>query len=93
MEAVQNNSNITSELSFAEVAQTFFKKNTPESVTILCWKFFQCWITRDCKIITELSDQEIALFFDQLIDLVAAAHILHQANRASENRQEGSNSV
>lgn len=90
MEAVLINQNFTSGLSFEEVAETFFKENTPQSVTVLCWKFFQCWVTRDCKIISDLSDEEIALFFDQLIDLVAAAHILHQANRALENEQEGS---
>ena len=38
---------------------------------------------------SELSDEEVALFFDQLMDLVAAAYILHQANRASPNQQEG----
>lgn len=90
MEAVHINFNITSELSFKDVAKTFFQDNTPDSVKVLCWKFFQCWITRDCKGISDLSDEEIALFFDQLIDLVAAAHILHQANGAFENGQEGS---
>ncbi|MDB5024948.1 MAG: hypothetical protein JWP78_2703 [Mucilaginibacter sp.] len=69
----------------------FFKVNTPESVKVLFWKIFQCWVTRDCKIKADLSDEEIALFFDQLIDLVAAAHIAHQANRASGSKsKEGS---
>jgi len=90
MEAVHINFNITSELSFNNVAKTFFEDNTPDSVRVLFWKLFQCWVTRDCNIKSDLADEEIALFFDQLIDLVAAAHILHQANRASENEQEGS---
>jgi hypothetical protein len=91
MEAVHINLTITSELSFKDVAKTFFKDNTPDSVKVLCWKFFQCWVSRDCKIISDLSDEEIALFFDQLIDLVAAAHILHQANRADVEPKEESN--
>lgn len=83
MEAVYNNFNLSSESSLKEAMSTFFKDNTPESVKVLFWKMFQCWVTRDCNIKVDLSDKEIALFFDQLIDLVAAAHILHQANRAS----------
>lgn len=66
----------------------FFKRNTPESVRVLFWKMFQCWVTKDCNLKAEISDEEVALFFDQLIDLVAAAYSLRQANRALP-RQEG----
>ncbi|MDB5143398.1 MAG: hypothetical protein JWQ66_2111 [Mucilaginibacter sp.] len=90
MEAVSNNYNITSALPLEKVMSTFFKDNTPDSVKVLFWKMFQCWVTRDCNIKSDLTDEEIALFFDQLIDLVAAAHILHQANRALDAGQEGS---
>jgi hypothetical protein len=90
MEAVTNNFNITSVLLLNEVMSTFFKDNTPEKAKVLFWKMFQCWVTRDCNIISDLTDKEIALFFDQLIDLVAAAHILHQANGASLSKQGGS---
>lgn len=69
--------------------KTFFGEHTPESAQVLFWKFFQCWVTRDCNIKADLSDEEVALFFDQLMDLVAAAYILHQANGALENKQEG----
>lgn len=89
MEAVHINFNVTSELPLKDVAKTFFKDNTPDSVKVLFWKMFQCWVTRDCNIKSDLTDEEIALFFDQLIDLVAAAHIEHEANRVSENRQQG----
>ncbi len=90
MEAVSNNFNITSALTLNEAMSSFFKDNTPESVKVLFWKMLQCWVTRDCNIKSDLSDKEVALFFDQLIDLVAAAHILHEANRALESGQEGS---
>lgn len=89
MEAADINKGITSDLSFEEAAETFFKDHSTQSVQVLVWKFFQCWVTRDCKIISDLSDEEIALFLDQLIDLVAAAQILHEANRVSENQREG----
>lgn len=89
METAYKNKEFTSDLSFDEVAKTFFNKNSLESVQVLFWKFFQCWATRDCKLTSDLSDKEVALFFDQLIDLVAAAQIVHEANRVSENAQEG----
>lgn len=68
---------------------TFFVENTPESVKYFFWRMFQCWAVKDCKIKAEISDEEVALFFDQLMDLVAAAYIVHQANRVSPNQQEG----
>jgi hypothetical protein len=83
MEAVIIKHNFTAGKTLKEIITTFFKDNTPESTQVLFWKFFQCWVSRDCKIKADLTDEEVALFFDQLIDLVAAAHIVHQANRAS----------
>lgn len=68
---------------------SLFARNTPESVEVTFLKMFQCWTTKDCNIKAEISDEEVALFFDQLIDLVAAAYILHQANRVPETGQEG----
>jgi len=88
MEATITKYNFTAVLPLKEVMANFFKANTPESVKVLFWKFFQCWVTKDCNIKAELSDEEVALFLDQLIDLVAAAYIVHQANGAL-NPQEG----
>ena len=68
---------------------TFFKAHTPDQAKVLFWKVFQCWSVQECKFKVDVSDEEIALFFDQLIDLVAAAHIEHEANRVSKNRQQG----
>jgi hypothetical protein len=75
--------------SFKEVVAAFFKNHTPDSAKVFFWQLFQCWAKKDCKEITDLSDEEVALFFDQLIDLVAAAYIEHQANRVSENGRQG----
>ena len=89
MEAVIKYNNFKAGLSFKKVMTTFFSENSPESVKILFWKFLQCWALKDCKIKAEISDEEVALFFDQLIDLVAAAYILHEANKAPKTEQEG----
>lgn len=68
-----------------------FKTHTPDSAKVLFWKLFQCWSVKECKESSDVSDEEIALFFDQLIDLVAAAHILHQANRVANQPEEETN--
>jgi hypothetical protein len=90
MEAVILNKNLSSVLPFDQVVKAFFNDNTPNSAKTFFWKMFQCWVIKDCNIKAEISDEEVALFFDQLIDLVAAAYIVHQANRVSETKQEGS---
>jgi hypothetical protein len=89
MEAVLTNNNSIAELSLKKMMDAFFKANTQDSVREFFWKVFQCWVTRDCNIKAEISDEEVALFFDQLTDLVAAAYIVHQANRVSQTGQEG----
>jgi hypothetical protein len=78
MEAAYTNKNFTSVLSLKEVMVTFFKENTPDTVQSLFWKVFQCWVIKDCKIKAEISDEELALFFDQLNEVIAAAYIVHQ---------------
>jgi hypothetical protein len=85
MEATLNNNSFSSEPSLKEVMASFFKERTPDSAKFLFWKVFQCWALQDCTIKAEVSDEEVALFFDQLTDLVAAAYIEHQADRASDN--------
>jgi len=91
MEAVLVNKNFPSVLPLDEVLKTFFNGNTPDSAKSFFWKMFQCWVIKDCNIKAEISDEEVALFFDQLIDLVAAAYIVHQANGASNKPQGGDN--
>ena len=89
MEAVIIQPNFTSSLTFKQVMEKFFKAHTPEETKVLFWKFFQCWVTRDCNIKADLSDEEIAKFFDHLIDLITATHQLHEANAAIPGLQEG----
>jgi hypothetical protein len=81
--------NFTASLSLKEVMSKFFNDHTPESTKVLFWKFFQCWVTRDCNFKADLSDEEVALFFDQVMELVAAAYILHQADGALSNEHGG----
>lgn len=68
-----------------KVIESFFQGYTPDSAKLMFWKLFQCWTLKDCNIKAEVSDEEVARFFDQLTDLVAAAYIIHQANGASPN--------
>ena len=89
MEAVFKNKSLTTSPSLTEAIAAFFRENTPDSAKVFFWKMFQCWALKDCKIKAEITDEEVALFFDQLSDLVAAAYILHQANGAAVNEQKG----
>lgn len=89
MNAVSIQKNFSAGRSLKEVIAEFFTIYTPDSAHVLFWKLFQCWAKKECKDLSDLSDKEVALFFDQLIDLVAAAHIEHEANRVSETRQQG----
>jgi hypothetical protein len=83
------NKNPPSVLPFEKVMESFFKGYSPDMARNFFWKMFQCWTIKDCKIKAEISDEEVALFFDQLIDLVAAAYILHQANGAPKLEKGG----
>jgi hypothetical protein len=88
MEAGTTN-NLSSRRSLKEVITAFFNANTPDSSQVLTWKIFQCWTTRDCNFKSDVTNEEIAAFLDQLNLLVAAAYIEHQANAVSENPQQG----
>jgi hypothetical protein len=85
MEAVYLNNNFKSGLSFKKAVKDFFKDNDPDTVRIMIWRIFQCWIKRDCDVITDVSHREMAQFFDQLIDLIGAAYIVHEMDKISDN--------
>ncbi|WP_158829022.1 hypothetical protein [Mucilaginibacter lacusdianchii] len=86
MEAVYIKNNSGSP-SWKTVLETFFKRNSPESVQLLFWRMFQCWVTRDCALRGGMSDEEVAVAFDQLIEFVSAAYTHHQAQSPSGNPQ------
>jgi hypothetical protein len=89
MEATVINKSLSFNTALMDVAATFFKENDPESTKAFFWKIFQCWTLKDCKIKSEIADEELARFFDQLTDLVAVAYVLHQSNVVSQQGQEG----
>jgi len=93
MEAALQQNDFEAPLSLKDEVSRFFAERTPDSAKVMFWKLFQCWATKECTIKAEITDEEVALFFDQLTDLVAAAYIVHQANRVSENPQEGEGHV
>jgi hypothetical protein len=89
METAYTNKHLISGLPLKEVMITFFKDNSPDKVQALFWKFFQCWVIKDCKIKAEISDEELALFLDQLNELIAAAYNTYQENGFVSISQEG----
>jgi hypothetical protein len=93
MGAAVNKQNLTTSSTIHAGVAMFFKDHTPDSAKVMFWKLFQCWAMKECTIKAEVTDEEVALFFDQLNDLVSAAYVLHQANEPSANQQEGSSHV
>lgn len=87
MQAVYIHNDLTSGPSLKEAVASFFKAHTPDSTRYLCWKLFQCWAQKDCQIKAEITDEEVALFFDQVISLVSAAYNEHHIN--SQTSTEG----
>ena len=88
MEAVFINENSRDGVHLIKAVNVYFERNTLESTKFRLWQLFQCWAVKDCKIKAETSDEEIALFFDQLIELVAAASTLHESYRANQDEKE-----
>ena len=92
MEAVIIKHKCTSVLSLKEVVDAFFKVHALEDTKVLFWKFFQCWVTRDCDIKANISNEEVALFFDQLNKLIDAAHNVYlEANELPDLREGSDN--
>ncbi|HVX00178.1 MAG TPA: hypothetical protein VHA52_07075 [Candidatus Babeliaceae bacterium] len=78
-----------SEVPFDQVLHEFFSNNTPDSVYLITFSIFQCWVLNACKIKAGIPDEDVALLIDQLNSLVAAAYILHQGNRVQATLQKG----
>jgi hypothetical protein len=89
MEAVLKQSYYPSDLPPEEVIALFFRSYSREDTRERAFYLFKCWVTNSCGLKEKLPDEELALFLDQLIDLVAAAFTLHQSNRVSKEPQEG----
>ena len=88
MEAILTNNSFSSGPPLKEAMASFFRKHSPDSAKLLFWKIFQCWALKDCAVKAEVSDEEIALFFDQLNELVDAAYIEHQASESNPKFRE-----
>ena len=93
MEAVLSNKDRSSFTSLKQTLECFFAKNTPESVKVSFLRLLQCYVLNDCKVRAEVPDEEVARFYDQLIELVDAVYIVHQADRAPLNENGGNEHV
>jgi hypothetical protein len=87
-EAEFTDKKLISEIPFDQALHEFFCDNKPCSVYSITFSIFQCWVVGNGKSKAGIPDQDVALLIDQLNSLVAAAYILHQGNRVSENRQQ-----
>ena len=77
------------DLSPEKVIENFFDTYSIEQVKERFWFIFKSRVTSPTRDLDQLPDEETALFFDQLTDLVSAAFELHQANGARTGQREG----
>ncbi|WP_345947704.1 hypothetical protein ABDD95_12680 [Mucilaginibacter sp. PAMB04274] len=63
----------------ANALKAYFGANSPELVKYFTLMIFQCWSMNECKIKSEVSDKDFALFLDELNELVEAAHRYHKS--------------
>jgi hypothetical protein len=66
--------------SFQQALPDFFKDYCIGGVKDRLWQLFKPWACQS-EVNKHCSDEEMALFLDQLIGLVAAAATLHEAGR------------
>ncbi|HTE01446.1 MAG TPA: hypothetical protein VK668_19300 [Mucilaginibacter sp.] len=88
MEAAPNHLVKPTPLTPEQAFRAFFGAHTSESTREAFLYLFKAYVSQDNDK-KHYPEEEIALFLDQLIDLVAAASQLHQANRVPLNPQEG----
>jgi hypothetical protein len=81
MEAVFKNLDNVNAGSPCDVVKKFFRMYSRELSTETLWYVFKAWVSSPGANRAQFSNEEMALFLDQLIDLVAAAYQLHQTNR------------
>lgn len=80
---------LVNDLSPKLVLAEFFRVHSVEGVRGRLFCVLRAWAHCPVGHRSGVSDEDIALFFDQLIGLVAAASQLHQADRVAVDLQEG----
>jgi len=81
MEAAIRHSSLTPKQTLPTAIQDFFAHNNTRTTKNTLVHLFKAWASQpESK--KQHTDEEIALFLDQLTSLVAAAEQLHQTNRA-----------
>lgn len=66
-----------------EILDAFFGHYSPEEVKVTLWKIYRLAVIGKSQAISHLSEEDIALLFEQLIALVAATSAINQAGRAT----------
>lgn len=89
MEAVTEHLKSESIPSLPQAMSEFFARFTSEETyTLIVFHLFKAWVCQP-KENKKYDEKKLALFCDQLINLVAAADQLHQGNRVSEDLEKG----
>jgi hypothetical protein len=77
--------------SLMQAMDLFFKNRSFDHTQTFFFKLFQCWGVKECDQFVDLTNEDVALFFDQLLNLVGVSYIAYQANKAViSNNERGS---
>ena len=74
--------------SLMTATETFFKNRTFGETQNTFFKLFQCWGTKECDKRFELSNIEVASFYDQLGEIVKEAYLFYQSSRSVTSIKE-----
>jgi hypothetical protein len=67
--------------SLLEAMNLFFNNRSFGTTQNIFFKLFQCWGIKECDEVVNLSNEEVALFLDDLLNLVSISYIAYQANK------------
>jgi len=72
-----------------KATELFFKTRTFGETKDTFFKLFQCWGIKECYKRIDLTNAEVALFYDQLLNLVGQAYITFHADKPALDGEEG----
>lgn len=71
----------TPQRTLFEATEAFFKERNFADAQNIFFKLFQCWSVQECYKRIDLTDAEVTLFCDGLLNVVSGAYLVYQATR------------
>ena len=72
-----------SNASLMNAMELFFKERSFGEIQNIFFKLFQCWGVKECHKRMDLSNADVALFYDQLQSLLGEVYLKYQATKST----------